>query len=442
MGSASLKTRMAALAMVTVVAVAAVACSSTNSSTTTTTSGSGSGGSGGSGRSVPASAYSDHTGITSSSIRVGNVSTLALGGLFKGALVGTEAYADYVNSTGGINGRKIIVDSADDQYTGTGNKDATQNAVNTDAALVGGFSTFDSFGGTVVAANPGVPDVDQVLDPATNALPNVYSAVPLEGGWQEGPLQYFWKKFGSEPLQHVGTLVADLPSPEADWAGEKYVMNKVGYKVVYDQTYGDTQFDFTPNVIAMRNAGVKVLFIDQMAEVYASALLKNLVQQNFHPIVVLGAATYSTALIPAAGGPAAVDGSNFDQNASLYLGEDASSIPAVSQFLHWVNVASPGFHADLFTLYGWVSCELFAQALKNAGADPSRGSILAALSKITSFNGGNIVTTSDPAARTTSNCYLVGQVLNSKWVRQDDTPINSSTNGYRCDYSYVKPPSS
>ena len=53
---------------------------------------------------------------------VGNVSTLAIGGLFKGALVGTQAYADYVNSTGGVNGRKIVVDSADDGYTGTGNK--------------------------------------------------------------------------------------------------------------------------------------------------------------------------------------------------------------------------------------------------------------------------------------------------------------------------------
>ena len=429
---------MAALGMVAVVAVTAVACSSTSSSSTTTTSG----GSGASGRSIPASAYSDHTGITATSIRVGNVSTLALGGLFKGALVGTEAYADYVNSTGGVNGRKIIVDSADDQYTGTGNKEATQNAVSTDAALVGGFSTFDSFGGTVLAQNPGVPDVTQVLDPATNALPNVYSAVPLEGGWEEGALQYYWKKFGSAPLQHVGTLVADLPSPEADWAGEKYVMEKVGYKVVYEQQYGDTQFDFTPNVIAMRNAGVKVLFIDQMAEVYASALLKNLVQQNFHPLVVLGAATYSTALIPAAGGPQAVNGSYFDQNASLYLGGDKSAIPAVAQFLHWVDVASPGFHADLFTLYGWLSAQLFAQALKNAGSNPSRGSILSALSKITSFNGGNIVTTSDPATRSTSNCYLVGQVLNSQWTRQNNPPINSPTNGYRCDYSYVTPPKS
>ena len=97
----------------------------------------------------------------------------------------------------------------------------------------------------------------------------------------------------------------------------------------------------------------------------------------------------------------------------------------MATFLHWVNVASPGFTTDLFTLYGWLSAELFAQALKNAGTDPSRGSILKALGKITSFNGGNIVTTSDPVTRTTSNCYLIGLVLNGQWTRQDDPPINS-----------------
>ena len=137
-----------------------------------------------------------------------------------------------------------------------------------------------------------------------------------------------------------------------------------------------------------------------------------------------------------------MNGSYLDQNASLYLGEDEAAIPAVGTFLHWVNVASPGFAPDLFTLYGWNSAQLFVQALKGAGSDPSRGSILAQLGKITSYNGGNIVTTSNPVARTTSNCYLIGQVVNGQWQRLDDPPVNSSTNGYRCDYQYITPPKS
>ncbi len=421
--------------MVVLASLAAAACSSTNSSSATTTSSSGSAGS-----TIPSGAMSDHTGITSTTVNVANVSTLT-GGLFKGAAVGTQAYADYINSTGGVNGRKIVVDSGDDSFTGAGNKQATQNGISNDFALVGGFSLEDSFGGTLLAQNPGVPDVTVTLDPTTNKLPNVFSPVPASGGWEEGSLQYFKKKF-PQGVQAVGTLVGDEKSAESAWAGEKYVMEQIGYKVVYDATYDITQTDFTQNVIAMKNAGVKMLFIEQAPENYASSVLQALAQQNFHPIVVLGASTYSNALVSASGGASAVNGDYLSQNSSLYLGQDEAAIPAVGTFLHWVDVASPGFKPDLFTLYGWLSAELFAQALKNAGTNPSRGSILQALSRITTFDGDHIVAPNNPAAKTLSNCYLLAQVVNGDFQRVDDPPVSSSTHGYRCDYQYVTPPGS
>ncbi len=432
MHSASWKSRSVALGMVLAVGLGAAACSSTNSASSTTTTAAGGS------PSIPASAFSDHTGVSSNEVQVANVSTLSAG-LFKGAQVGTQAYVDYIDSTGGVNGRKIVVNDADDSFTGAGNKQATENALQNDFALVGDFSLEDSFGGAVLAQNPGFPDVSQVLDSDTGKLPNVYEPVPLADGWQEGPLQYFKSKFPSD-IKAVGTLVGDLPSAAATWAGEEYVMQKVGYNIVYQQTYGVTQTDFTQNVIGMKNAGVKILFIDQMAPNYASAVLKALTQENFHPEVVLGAATYSNQLVSESGGPSAVNGDYLDQNSSLYLGGDASDIPAVGEFLHWVQVASPGFQPDLFTMYGWISAELFSQALKNAGSDPSRGSLLQALSKETSFTGSGIVAETNPAAKMTSNCYLIAKVVNGDFQRTDDPPITGSTNGYRCDYSYVTKP--
>jgi branched-chain amino acid transport system substrate-binding protein len=422
--------------MVLLLAGTAMACSSTNSASTTTTKASGS--SGGS-SSIPSSAFSDHTGVTSDSVTVGNVSTLSLGGLFKGAGVGTQAYFDYVNSTGGVNGRKLKVENADDGFTGATNKQATQNAINSDFALVGSFSLEDSYGGALLATNPGMPDVSNVLDAATGKLPNVYEPVPLNGGWQEGPLQYFKKKFPKD-IDAAASLVGDLPSAEVDWAGEKYVMEKVGYKVIYDKTYGVAQTNFDQNVIAMKNAGVKILFVDSMAESYASGLMKSLASQNFHPIVVLGAATYTNKLIPDSGGAANVNGSYLQQSTTLYLGQDASQVPAVASFLHWVSVASPGFTPDLFTLYGWLSAELFAQALKSAGTDPSRGSLLTQLGKITTFDGQHIIGPNNVAAKEPGNCYIIGQVASGNWQRLDDPPISGPNHGFRCDYSYVTPP--
>jgi branched-chain amino acid transport system substrate-binding protein len=430
-------TRLAAAGMVLLLATTAMACSSTSSSSTTTTA-AGSGGSGGSPK-VPASAFSDHTGVTANSVTVGNVSTLSLGGLFKGAVVGTQAYFDYVNSTGGVNGRKLKVDSADDSFSGATNKQATQNAITNDFSMVGSFSLEDSYGGALLAANPGIPDVSNVLDTTTGKLPNVFEPVPLNGGWQEGPLQYFKKKFPSD-VNAAASLVADLPSAQTDWAGEKYVLQKVGFKVIYDQSYGVAQTNFDQNVIAMKNAGVKILFVDSMAESYASGLLKSLTAQNFHPVVILGAATYTNKLIPDSGGPAAVNGDYLQQSTTLYLGQDATSVPSVASFLHWVNVASPGFTPDLFTLYGWLSAQLFAQALQNAGANPSRGSLLTQLGKVTTFDGQHIIGPNNPAAKTPGNCYLIGQVTNGNWQRLDDPPTSGPNHGFRCDYSYVTPP--
>jgi len=426
------------MALVLGVALAAAACSSSSSSSTTTTSGSSTTSAGGS-SSIPPSAFSDRTGVTSTSVTVANVSTLSLG-LFKGAQVGTQAYIDYVNSTGGVNGRKLVLDNADDGFTGAANKQATQNALQTDYAMVGNFSLEDSFGGAVLAQNPGFPDVSQVLDNATNKLPNVYSPIPLADGWASGPMTYYHSKFTAD-ASHAGAFLADSPSAAQTWAGEKYVAEQAGFTFVSEQTYATTQTDFTQQVIAMRNAGVKIIFMDQMPSNYASSVLKALAQQNYHPQVLLGAATYSNQLIAQSGGAANVDGAYLQQNLALYLGTDESAVPVVGTFLHWVQVASPGFSPDLFTAYGWLSADLFVQALKNAGSNPSRGSLLQALSKVTSFNGDGFNAPSDPATKTPPHCYLIATVTNGQFVRSpDNPPTTGSTGGFRCDGSYIVKP--
>ncbi len=399
--------KRSATAMVGCVAVLAVVlagCSSTNSAVNAS--------SGSSVPPVPQSAFSDHTGVTPDSVTVANVSTQA-GGLFKGAAVGVEAYAAYVNSQGGINGRKIVVNASDDQFVGSTNKQLTEEAVQSDFATVGSFSTEDSFGGVVLAENPQMPNVSIALDPATQKLPNTYAAVPPAAFWPLGPLVYFKDKYPTKVL-HTATIVADLPSTLNLWNYEKAAMEHVGYKVLYSPALPATTTDFTPQIVTMKDMGVQILFLEQEPQNYASSIFKDLDEQNFHPIVVLGAAAYSHQLVPDSGGPANVDGAYLEQQEALFLGEDAATIPAVGTFNDWVQKVSPGFTTDFFALQGWLAAELFAQGLRNAGSDPSRGSEQEALRKITSFNGNGLVPTSNPAQKIPSGCYIIGQVVERK----------------------------
>ncbi len=391
-----------------------------------------------SGRSpIPSSAFKSSPGITASTVTVGNVSTEALG-LFTGSIVGSKAYAAYVNSNGGINGRKLIVDGQDDGFTGAKNKQLTQSSVQNDFAMVGSFSLEDSFGETVIAQNPDFPDVSTTLDPSLAQLPNSFSANPTGKGWPTGPANYFAKKYPQQ-VKHTGVLASTYGSALAIWKKEKLVLQHAGYKIPYFATVPVTQQDFTQNVITMRNTGVQLVYIDQLPQNYAGALLKALNQQNFHPKLVIGTAAYSTELVPSAGGPAAADGSNVEMPNALFLGEDASLIPADAAFLKWVQKVSPGFKADYYTLAGWANAQLFVQALKAAGKNPTRGSVQQQLRKITSFNASGLLAPTNPGVGLPSTCYVVAKIVNGKFVRTDDPPISGATHGYRCDGGYSVP---
>ena len=383
---------------------------------------------------IPASAFKDHTGITAKSVTVANVSTQTAG-LFTGASVGTKAYAAYVNSLGGVNGRKIVVNASDDQFEGATNKSETQAAIQNDFALVGGFSLEDSFGGTVLAANPGVANVAVALSQSADNLPNTFSASPVRFGWPLGGLAYF-KKLYPSAITKTGAILSTLPSAQKTWTAEKQAMASLGYKVLAQPTYTITSTDFTQTVVTMKNEGVRILFLEQLPQNFAGAVIQALHQQNFHPVVVLGTSGYSEAFVPSAGGAQNADGVWLDQATSLYLGEDASALPADKTFLHWIQVVSPGFKADLYTLYGWLSGELFTQALKAAGPDPSRGSLLQQLRKITSFNGGGLIGKVNPANKVPSNCYVIARIVNGSFQRYQDPSITGPTQGFRCDQPY------
>jgi ABC-type branched-subunit amino acid transport system substrate-binding protein len=278
--------------------------------------------------------------------------------------------------------------------------------------------------------------VSTLLAPGLNELPSTFNANPAGLGWGTGPLDYYKKVYPMQKL-HTAVLASVFPSALASWKLEEPVLKQAGYKIICYTGVPLTQTDFTQNVVDMKSKGVQLVYIDQLPENYAGALLKALHDQDFHPALVIGTAAYSEALIPAAGGSAAVDGSNLEMPNALFLGEDASQIPAVGTFLKWVQKASPGFKADYYTLAGWTNAQLFVEALQAAGKAPTRGSVQQQLRKITTFDASHLLAPSDPSQRKQPTCYLIAKVVNGQFVRSADPPVNGPTNGYRCDGGFI-----
>jgi len=379
------------------------------------------------------------TGITARSVTVGNVSIESgpIPGLFAGAPVGVRAYFASVNARGGVYGRKLELAAHDDGFNGQQNKIETTEAVANDFALVGSFSLFDSSGCPVLAAAPAVSDVSVTLDPRTNALPNVFSVDPAYVGWPTGPFLYF-KQHYPNATRHVAGLAGNVTTAIQHWLGIKAVMEHLGYKIVYSEYTNSLQTDFTQEIVNMRQAGVQMIDITAEPVTDDALLIQDMNQQNWHPMLITsGGPIYDNEFVRLSGGPLAVanattDGVWLDTGLSLYLGQDARYIPAVRTFNRWVQVVSPGYDTDLYALLGWSSAQLFVQALRSAGPDPTRGKVLAALDKVTAFNGSGLFATVNPAGKVPATCYILAEVVKGQFVRVADPPGD----GFRCNGTY------
>ena len=359
------------------------------------------------------------TGITPTSVTVGNVSIISgpVPGLFQGASVGAKAYFDYINATkGGVYGRKLLVDAKDDAFSSQQNETETQGAVNSDFAMVGSFSLFDGYGCKALAADPAVPDVSITLDPDAGALPNDFSADPTVLGSSLGPWQYYKQHYPKD--LNIGAIVSNVSSAEDQLNGELAAAKSVGYKVGYVDDINPLQKDFTTDVINMRNAGVNAVDLTGIDWQDAAIFVENAATQNWKPgFIFSGGPVYADQFISHAGGPAVANGIMIGQAFPLYLGEDASILPADKQFLTYTKKVNSSWVPDLYTLFGWASAQLFVQALQAAGPHPTRGAVIDQLKKITSFDASGMVSPTDPAAKKPSGCFIMATIKNGKYVR-------------------------
>jgi ABC-type branched-subunit amino acid transport system substrate-binding protein len=360
------------------------------------------------------------TGVTSTSVTVGQVDDLTapLPGLFKGAEDGTRAYFDYVNSTGGVNGRKIELDAQDSAYNDGTVANATTAQIKSDFALVGGFSLDDSAEEPLIKA-AGMPDIAYPLDPDLSDLPTAYSPVPNNDNDVPVTIFKLVKKKFPQAIKHVGIIWAnDTPATaEAEKAFEKGAESQ-GFKIVYDAGFTPSQTTFLANVLTMKSRGVQMFFTQQLPDSYAATVAEEMQQQNFHPVDIQGDA-YSANLVKDGG--SAVNGMYIEIGYVLYLGAD-SDLPAVKLYTKWMKIADPTANFELQSLFGWASAELFVEGLRNAGNPPTRSGLEEALDKITSFNASGLITTSDPAQNVPGSCVILAQVVNGDIVRVSPTP--------------------
>jgi ABC-type branched-subunit amino acid transport system substrate-binding protein len=376
------------------------------------------------------------TGVTATSINLGAVTTLSgpVPGLFAGDVYGAQAYFAYINSQGGVYGRKLGLSVADDQLDCGVNR--AQHLAQADKVFgwVSSLSLYDNCGAQVLKDKPAMTEVAVTFSTQASGLKNTFSMNPLVPGYRLGSFEYYKQKFPGA-IEHSASLVGNIGSAVEIFKGIKGAAESLGYKWPYVRNYSPGETDFTADIIQMRRQGVQLLYFVSADSHTIAKVLNAAKQQNWKPqLIAVGAgdAAYDPSFLKEAG--TAANGIYADQPHAAFFNDADAAIPGVGLYQEWMKKTGAVNRRDLYSAWGWGSAVLAVQALKAAGPKLTRAAFQTELGKIHAFDGNGMFAPADPAGKKPNSCYVVLTVVNGQWQRKD-TPATS----FRCGkYFYYK----
>lgn len=359
-------------------------------------------------------------GVTPTTLTVGNVSGLtgAVADSFEGPLQATQALFDAINRYGGICGRKLVIDSQDDQQNSSNNAADVSYLIPKVLAFVGSLSDGDNGGvNAMVAAN--VPDIGPVINTNRSNAPTFWSATGgsvtvrngsafIDNGWLVGLQQY------KQMPKSIAVLAYDIPISAQ--AGQEFAtaFQQLGVKICY------SNYSIPPApgtvmgsvVSSMQQKGCGGVFTT-MDVVGNADMLQDMQADGFHPSLISTTYEgYNSDQISLAGNSAAQN-LDIDLN-SLPLG---SSNPGIELYQYLMQTYQPGQITSEFGVEGWASAEMFIYALLKAGRNPTRASLTSALAAITNWDSDGAFGPYTPSQRTGDPCSVNIEYQGSNWTQ-------------------------
>jgi ABC-type branched-subunit amino acid transport system substrate-binding protein len=354
-------------------------------------------------------------GVSANEITIANLADLTgpVPGLFKGAQDAIKAFVAYINSTGGVHGRKLKLTTFDSNTNATQHRIATTRACKDAFAIVGAISVGDN-GGAQVGERCGIPNI---IDAATSVeagqARNTFAVNPTPATlWPEGLPNYIKKKY-PDVIKKAGSLTIDNAVTKLAADRAIYTAKSVGFKFVYEELTPVIVSNFTPYVVAMKNKGVQYFTWSGEYQNLAR-LLQAMKQQNWRPKVIdVSPVAYSDDFLKQAG--EAAEGILFYLNTTM--AEEANEVPEMKLYIEWLEKTVPGAKPNIFGVYSWSSGLLLVDALRAAGPNPTRKKVITELENAHAWSGNGLQPPADVGGRKPSPCIMYATVKNGKFVR-------------------------
>ncbi len=348
-------------------------------------------------------------GVTASEIHVSTIADPGglKPGLNKGVHDSMKAFADWCNSFGGINGRKLVVDLKDAALTKY--KDMVVQACSDSLALVGGIGVFDQLGAQD-QVDCGIPNIPAAVvnpeavgaDLTVQPLPNVL------GRYQTGTAQWVKATFPNAPPKS-SSIYSAVPTTQDQAARLVEAYESVGFTFVMRQSANINETNWGPIVVSMKNQDVRYMTLTSSFEEIVP-LQKEMAAQSYHPEVTELETNFYNSKYPASAKEQGADTTNTFVRLTVWPFEEAQANPAMQQYLEILKQYVPDADPEELGVQAFSAGLLFATAAKAAGDNLTRETLYAELKKVHEWNGGGLHGTTDPGNNVPSSCFIMMKV--------------------------------
>ena len=377
-------------------------------------------------------------GVTPTSITFGNVSGLTgpLPGSFPQGPQGIEALFGAINSAGGICGRKLLLNSEDDQQNSTTNASDVANEIPNVLAFVGSTSDADN-GGVSEMTQANIPDVGFAIACDRSEEPVYWgpaggSCVQMPGAY--GPNSPYYidntamaeaKQYGYFPSQ-MAFLSYDIGISSQAAMQFAYVYQHMGGTICYtDYAISPTSASLESDVVAMQNA--KCNGSANTMDVTGNAkLLQAMQQQNYTQTYVAATFDAYTPDLIATAGQSAAQGLVV----SLPFVPLTESQTMVQMYNQQLTTYEPGDQVSGFGYLSWIAGQMLIYALIMSGHNPTRASLTQWFNSLHDWNGGGSIGPYTPSTHGT-DANQAGCAIDA-WVQGNGFVRKSPPSGFFC----------
>lgn len=318
-------------------------------------------------------------GVESRQILIGSCAALdgPAGFLGRETVTGASAYFDYVNNSGGVNGRKLQLLAFDDGYEPAKAEFCFKRLLKENIFAAGFFVGTPTAAKYVpMAEESKVPVVGlftgaQLLyTPLKHYVLNVRASYHDETREQVDNL---WNVLG---VHKIGVIYQDDAFGSAVLEGLQLALKKHNATPVGMGTFTRNTVDVDKGIASVRAANPQaVLLVGPYAPV--AAIVKKAHAEGWHPIFLTVSFVGTEKFISEAGKDA--DGTIITQVVPPY---NRTDFPTVALYLQALKTYYPNERPSFVSLEGFVDAMVMVEGLKRAGKDPTREKLISALETI------------------------------------------------------------